>query len=56
VVRDARSYQKLLDLAERQATLEAVREALASVDRGEGRPAAEVFDDLEREFMPKPVA
>src|SRR5208337_2233116 len=34
----APSYQRLLDLAERLETIEAVKEGLASVDRGEGRP------------------
>ena len=46
VVQDARSYQRLLDLA-------AVKEGLASIDRGEGRPMAEVFDDLENSLRPK---
>src|SRR3954447_9093751 len=50
VVQDARSYQKLLELAERLETIEAVKEGLASMGRGEGRPADAVFDDLEREL------
>ena len=48
VVQDAKSYQRLLDLAERLETIEAVREGLASIDRGEGRPMDDVFDDLEK--------
>jgi PHD/YefM family antitoxin component YafN of YafNO toxin-antitoxin module len=47
VVQDARSYQRLLDLAERLETLQAVKEGLASADRGEGRPMDEAFDELE---------
>ena len=38
VVQDAKSYQQLLDLAERLETIEAVKEGLASVDLGESRP------------------
>lgn len=50
VVQDAASYQRLLDLAERLETIEAVKEGLASIDRGEGRPMDDVFDDLEKEL------
>jgi prevent-host-death family protein len=50
IVQDATSYQKLLDLAERLETIQAVKEGLASVDRGEGRPVDDVFDTLEREL------
>jgi PHD/YefM family antitoxin component YafN of YafNO toxin-antitoxin module len=49
VVQDAASYRALLDRAERLETIEAVREGLASIGKGEGRPMDEVFDDLERE-------
>ena len=48
VVQDARSYQRLLDLAERLETIQAVKEGLASVERGEGRPMEDVFDALEQ--------
>ena len=48
VVQDAKSYQRLLHLAERLETIEAVREGLRSADRGEGRPMEVVFDDLEK--------
>ncbi len=50
VVQDAKSYQRLLDLAERLETIQAVREGLASIERGEGRSSDEVFDALEREL------
>jgi prevent-host-death family protein len=50
VVQDAASYQKLMELAERLETIRAVRDGLASVGRGEGRPADAVFDDLEKEL------
>lgn len=35
-------------LAERLETIQAVKEGLASADRGEGRPMDDVFDELER--------
>jgi prevent-host-death family protein len=50
VVQDARSYQRLLAIAERLETLEAVKEGLASMGRGEGRPADAAFDELEEEI------
>ncbi len=53
VVQDARSYQRLHDLAERLETFEAVREGLASADRGEGSPMDHVFDALEKKIRVK---
>ncbi len=50
VVQDAATYQKLLELAERLETIEAVKEGLASIDRGEGRPMDDAFDALENEL------
>ncbi len=48
VVQDAKSYQRLLDLAERLETIAAVKEGLASVELREGRPMDQVFDELEK--------
>src|SRR4051812_27098663 len=48
VVQDAKSYQRLLDLAERLETIQAVREGLESVERGEGKAMDQVFDELEK--------
>jgi PHD/YefM family antitoxin component YafN of YafNO toxin-antitoxin module len=53
VVQDARSYQRLLDLTERLETIAAVKEGLASVARGEGRPMDQVFDELENALRAK---
>lgn len=36
VVQDAKSYQRLLDLAERLATIEAVKEGMAEINAGKG--------------------
>jgi prevent-host-death family protein len=53
VVQDAKSYQRLLDLAERLETIQAVKEGLASMEAGGGRPMDAVFDDLEKEMRKK---
>src|SRR6478752_5367936 len=53
VVQDAKSYQRLLDLAERLETIQAVKEGLASIDRGEGRPMDVAFDALEEKLRAK---
>ncbi len=49
VVQDARSYQKLLQLAEQAETVAILRRRLASVRRGsKGRPLVDVLDELGR--------
>jgi prevent-host-death family protein len=53
VVQDARSYQRLLEIAERLETIEAVKEGLASMQRGEGRPMDTVFGELEKKLRTK---
>jgi len=50
VVQDVRSYRHLIALAERLETIQAVRDGLASIERDEGRPLDEVFDELEDEL------
>ena len=54
VVQDAKSYQRLLALAERLETIEAVRQGLESMKRGEGRPAEEVFAEIEKDCVRPP--
>jgi len=56
VVQDAKSYQRLHDLAERLETIQVVRDGIASADRNEGRPMDEVFDLLEKELQAKAKA
>jgi prevent-host-death family protein len=51
VVQDAKSYQKLLELAERLETLEGIRSGLEDMKAGRGRPAEEVFEEIRREFQ-----
>ena len=56
VVQDAASYQRLFDLAERLETIQAVKDGLASADRGEGSPMDDVFDHWKRiSAGPRPV-
>jgi len=50
VVQDAKSYQRLLEISERLETIEAVKEGLASMRRGEGRSSDEAFAELEKEL------
>lgn len=51
LVQDAKSYQRLLDLADRLETIQAVKEGFASADRGEGRPFDAAFDELEKQLQ-----
>jgi hypothetical protein len=46
VVQDAASYQKLLELLDYAEAVEGIKQGLESMRRGEGRPAAEVFQYL----------
>jgi hypothetical protein len=50
---DAKSYQRLLDLAERLETIQAAKEGLASMERGEGRPLDEVCEEVEQGLRKK---
>jgi prevent-host-death family protein len=53
VVQDAKSYQRLLEIAERLETIQAVKEGLASIESGEGRSLNTVFDELEKGIRKK---
>lgn len=50
VVQDAGSYQRLLDLAERTRSMDAIRQGLEDMRAGRGRPADEVFAEIRREL------
>ena len=50
VVQDAVSYQKLLEIAEKSRTLDAIRQGLDEMRAGLGRPADEVFADIRRDL------
>jgi prevent-host-death family protein len=48
VVQDAASYQKLLELVDRVQAIEGIQKGLESMQRGEGKPAQEVFTRLRK--------
>ncbi|HEY1240106.1 MAG TPA: type II toxin-antitoxin system Phd/YefM family antitoxin [Bryobacteraceae bacterium] len=50
VVQDARSYQRLLDIAAQADAGEGIRQGLEEVKRRRTRPASQVFDELRREY------
>jgi len=50
VVQDARSYQKLLESIDRLETIAGIRRGLEEMKAGKGRPAAEFFQEMEREL------
>jgi len=50
VIRDAESYQRLLDIAARADVNEAIRQGLLDVHQGRTRPAREVFDEVRRRY------
>jgi PHD/YefM family antitoxin component YafN of YafNO toxin-antitoxin module len=46
VVQDAASYQSLIDRLHHMETLAAIQEGMASAERGELKPAAQVLDEM----------
>lgn len=50
VVQTAADYQRLLGEMEKRDTIEGIRRGLESMKAGRGRPANEVFADLERKY------
>lgn len=46
VVQDAESYQKLLELAERVETIEALKVSLEEMKAGQGERAGKVFEEI----------
>jgi len=48
VVQDAESYQRLLELAEYEETVAALKEALEDVESGRVRPVEEAFDEIRK--------
>jgi hypothetical protein len=48
VVQDARSFQALLELADRAEAIEGIRRGLESMARGEGRPVEQVLEHLRK--------
>ncbi len=50
VVMDATAFQALLDKVDRAETIEAIREGLAAAERGEMKPAEQVFEEMRRKY------
>lgn len=50
VVQDAESYQALLDAIDRAEAIAGIRRGLEQMERGEGKPAAEVFSEMRKKL------
>lgn len=50
VIQDAESYQDLLDRLHHMETLTAIKEGMASADRGELKPAEQVFAEMQAKY------
>lgn len=50
VVQDAASYQIMLDRLHHMETLVAIQEGMASAERGELKPAAQVLDEMRAKY------
>ena len=50
VIQDADSYQEMLDRLERAELIAAIQEGLASADRGEMKPARQVFEEMKAKY------
>ena len=50
ILQDVEAYQELLATVDRAQAIEAIEEGLRSVERGEGRPARMVLDELRRKL------
>jgi PHD/YefM family antitoxin component YafN of YafNO toxin-antitoxin module len=50
VIQDADSYQRMLDRLHHMETLAAIQEGMASVERGEQKPAAQVLDEMRAKY------
>lgn len=50
VVLDTESFQELLNKVEYAETVQAVKDGMASFERGEGRPAREALGELAKKY------
>jgi hypothetical protein len=50
VVQDVESYQDMLDRLHHMETLAAIREGIASAERGELKPAEQVFAEMRAKY------
>ena len=56
VIQDAQSYQHMLDRLHHMETIAAIQEGMASAERGELKPAAQVFEEMRAAFERIPGA
>jgi PHD/YefM family antitoxin component YafN of YafNO toxin-antitoxin module len=50
VVLDAESFQEIMDKIDRAELIEAIKEGLASANRGELKPAEQVFAEMKAKY------
>jgi PHD/YefM family antitoxin component YafN of YafNO toxin-antitoxin module len=50
VIQDAVSYQDLMDRLHRLETIAAIREGIESAERGELKPAAQIFAEMRAKY------
>ena len=50
VVQDAASYQGLLNMLDRVATIEGIQKGLKAVRENRARPVEEAFDEIHRQY------
>lgn len=50
VVQDAQSYQRMIDRLHHMETIAAIQEGMASAERGELKPATQVFAEMRAKY------
>jgi hypothetical protein len=50
VVQDAESHQRLVDRLHQMETIAAIQEGMASAERGDLKPAAQVLDEMRAKY------
>jgi PHD/YefM family antitoxin component YafN of YafNO toxin-antitoxin module len=50
VVQDVESYQQMIDRLHQMETIAAIQEGMASAERGELKPAAQVLDEMRAKY------
>jgi PHD/YefM family antitoxin component YafN of YafNO toxin-antitoxin module len=50
VIQDAESYQRMIDRLQHMETVAAIQEGMASAERGELKPAAQVLAEMQAKY------
>jgi PHD/YefM family antitoxin component YafN of YafNO toxin-antitoxin module len=50
VIQDAEGYQRMMDRLHHMETVAAIQEGMASAERGELKPAAQVLDEMRAKY------